>query len=98
MDRDEEAGLVIVEADLLGLPHLAAIEALCRASLLARRRGVRLVIRDPSPELRALLELCGLAEALSCREGSALEAPREAEQREQAFGVEEEGDPGEPVP
>lgn len=97
MDPEVEAALAIVEADLLGLPYLVAIDALCRASLRARRRDTRLEIWDPSPELRELIELCGLTEVMPCREGSALEARREAEQREQPVRVEEERDPGEPV-
>jgi STAS domain len=96
MEQDEGTAPVIVRADLLGVPPLALVDALCRAALRARRRGARLEIRDASPELRELLELCGVAELVPCRERSAREPGREAEQREQP-SVEEERDPGDPV-
>jgi ABC-type transporter Mla MlaB component len=42
----------------------AAVEALARLALLARRGGCRVSLRGPSAQLLALLELVGLSEAL----------------------------------
>jgi hypothetical protein len=51
--------------DARGLePDLGTIELLARAQLEARRADARLTLRDASPQLRALLDLCGLADAL----------------------------------
>jgi hypothetical protein len=64
---------------------LAAVDALARLRLVAGRFGIDLRVKDASPELRALLDLCGLA-------GELLVEPRGcAEQLEQPLGVEEEG-------
>src|SRR5262245_1587758 len=73
---------------------LGAIEALALLQLAARRRGLRVVLRGAGGDLRGLLALCGLDEALPCIEGSGREPRREPEQREQALGVQEEADPG----
>jgi hypothetical protein len=45
-------------------PDLGTVDLLARAQLAARRADVRLALRDASPQLRALLDLCGLADAL----------------------------------
>ncbi len=69
---------------------LFAVDLLARLSLAARRRGLELRIATP-PELRELIALCGLEEALP------VELQRQPEQREERLGVEEERellDPG----
>lgn len=60
---------------------LAAVELLAREQLAARRRGCCLLLRDASPELVELLDLCGLGYALGAR--------GQPEEREEAVGVEE---------
>jgi hypothetical protein len=72
-------------------PDLGTIEALARVGLIVRRRGGRLRLIGASVELLNLLSFCGL------RIASVVEAERNAEEREEAGGVEEEGDPGDPV-
>jgi hypothetical protein len=69
--------------------ELAAVDALARLSLVARRLGCPLKLRRASPELRDLVELCGLSDALGVvgRNG------REPEQREETLDVEERVDP-----
>jgi anti-anti-sigma regulatory factor len=42
-------------------PDMALVDALCRLQLAARRLGCSIALREPSPELRALLDLVGLA-------------------------------------
>lgn len=73
-------------------PDLALVDALARLQLAVRRLGWSLEVRSPSPELRGLLELVGLAEVL----GLPLQAGREPEGGEQ-LGVEEVVEPGDPV-
>lgn len=70
----------------------AAIDALARLQLTARRLGGRLRLRHASGELRELLALAGLADVCGLR----LEPQRQAEEREQPLGVEEEGELGDP--
>jgi hypothetical protein len=65
-------------------PDVLTIDALARLQLSARRRGRRLRLRDASDELCELIDLAGLREVLG------VEPRRQAEQREQRVGVEEE--------
>jgi anti-anti-sigma regulatory factor len=71
---------------------LATVDALARLQLDARRRGSPLKLRDPSPQLRDLIELCGLAEALG------VEPRGDPEQLEQPLGIEEERHLGDGAP
>ena len=63
---------------------LASADRLARLQLAAGRLGMELRLRRPRPELRALLTLIGLAEVLG------VEPVRQAEQREDPLGVQEE--------
>ena len=85
--------MVVLEVGALISPDLVTINALARARLIARRDGCELLLADASSELRDLLELAGLAEAVPCEEGSALDAERQPKGREEPRGVEEERDP-----
>lgn len=78
---DDRTEAVVARVDARR-PDLSLVDALARLQLTARRRGRPMRLRDVSEELRALLELVGLADVL------ALEARREAELGEQV-GVEE---------
>jgi hypothetical protein len=70
----------------------AAIDALARLALVAKRLGCPLKVRRASPELRDLVELCGLSDALGVgRHG------RQAEQREEPLDVQERVDPDDPA-
>ena len=73
------------------------VEALARLQLTARGLARRVRFTDASPELRRLLCLMGLDEVLPCAEGSVLDSRGQAEEREQARGVQEERDPGDPA-
>jgi hypothetical protein len=72
-------------------PDLATVEALTRVELTAVRMGGGICLRGASVELLELLAFCGLPFEL------VLEAEGQAEQREEARGVEEERDPTDPV-
>jgi hypothetical protein len=69
--------------------EVAAVDALARLALVARRLGCPLKVRRASPELRDLVELCGLSDALGVvgRNG------RQPEQREEPLDIEERVDP-----
>jgi hypothetical protein len=69
---------------------LAAVDALARLQLAARRRGRALRLSGASDALRALIELVGLGETLP----GVLE--RETEQGEDRRGVEEEAELDDP--
>jgi hypothetical protein len=77
-------------------PDLALVDLLARAQLGARRLGRSVVLRDPSPALRDLLDLVGLADVVQVA-GSALEAGGQAEGGEQ-LGVQEVLPGGDPAP
>jgi anti-anti-sigma regulatory factor len=65
-------------------PDASSIDALARLQLSAKREGLEVRLCGASGELQQLLAFCGLAGVLG------LEASRQAEQREQRGGVEEE--------
>ena len=70
---------------------MATVDALARLALEAGRLGLELRLVDTPPQLRELIAFAGLAEALG------VEARLQAEEREQAFGIEEEGQLGNPA-
>ena len=70
---------------------LDAVEALARLQLAARRKGLDLRLHVVSRELRDLIELAGLTQVLG------VEPRRQAEEREERLGVEEEGELGDAV-
>jgi hypothetical protein len=79
-----------IACDVSGLAaEVAAVDALACLALVARRLGCPLRVRCASPELRDLVELCGLSGALGVvgRNG------RQAEEREQPIDIEERIDP-----
>lgn len=59
------SGVEVVACDVRALAaDVVAIEALARLALTARRLGCRVRLRRLSRELKGLLDLCGLADAL----------------------------------
>jgi anti-anti-sigma regulatory factor len=54
----------VVVARLAGRVDLELVDRLARLTLAARRRGEALRLHDPPPDLRRLLELCGLDDVL----------------------------------
>lgn len=87
MGTDASADLVC-DLGALAPVDLAAVDALARLSLLARRRGRRLRLQRPPAELCELLALTGLSAVLG------LEGEGQPELREQGADIEEgvEGD------
>jgi hypothetical protein len=75
-----------IDCDVRALPpDIASLAALARVQLEARREGFDVHFRHASPQLQALLAFAGLAGVLRVETG------RQAEEREQDGGVEEEG-------
>jgi anti-anti-sigma regulatory factor len=65
-------------------PDAVTVDALARLQLAARRAGRRLQLRDASDDLRKLIAFVGLDDVLRVESG------REAEERKERLGVEEE--------
>jgi ABC-type transporter Mla MlaB component len=74
---------IVVDAAVLAA-DAATLDLLARMQLAARRLGRYVSLRDPSRDLQRLIAFAGLEEALR------VEPPRQAEEREQPLGAEEE--------
>jgi hypothetical protein len=95
--RSLECGAGPVDCDVGAMkPDAVTVEALARLQLTARRLGRHVWFSDASPELLELLRLLGLDEVLPCAD-SGVEPRGQPEEREQARGVQEERDPGDPA-
>lgn len=94
-----EAGPVVVDVGAVHATDLAALEALARLGLTARRLGRGIVLRGASGELRALLARSGLDTVLPTAglPGGGGEAGGEAEEREEPGGVQEGVERGDPA-
>jgi ABC-type transporter Mla MlaB component len=89
-----DADPLLCDVGALDEPDAETVEALARLQLTALRMGRRVRLRAACGDLLDLLALVGLEDAIPCAELSELEPRRQAEEREQALGVEEEADPG----
>ncbi len=95
----EGCGEELVVCDVGGIldPDVATVDALARVQLTARRMGRRIRLLHACWELTDLVDLMGLAGVVRTELALPLEAQRQAEQREQRVGVEEERDPADPT-
>jgi hypothetical protein len=75
-------------------PDCVTVDALARLQLTAGRFGGRLRLRHASRELRALIDLTGLRGIVPAEAASGVLA--DAEEREEALGVEERVHPDDP--
>jgi hypothetical protein len=94
---DTDAAVVICDVGAVTEPDLVTVEALARLQLTARRHGRRLWLLRACGPLRDLLALTGLCAAVPLHPPLAVEPRRQAEQREQALGVEEMVEPDDPA-
>jgi ABC-type transporter Mla MlaB component len=92
-----DVDLVVCEVGALVDPDAVAVDALARLQLTARRCGAEIRIGHTCDGLRDLLAFMGLSDVVSLGEALTLGPGRKTEQRKQAGGVEEEGDPGDPT-
>jgi anti-anti-sigma regulatory factor len=81
-----------VDCDVAHLrcPDIATVDALARAALNTRRAGARLRVVNATPELEELIGFSGLDDVLFGRRR------RQAEEREETFGVEERREADDP--
>jgi anti-anti-sigma regulatory factor len=84
---------VVCDVGALVRPDAATVDALARLQLAARRLGCSLRFRRASAELQELLAFMGLAEVVL-----RVEVRRQAEDREERLGVEEERKLGDSAP
>ena len=92
-----DADRLICDVGGVADPDAVTIDALARLQLTARRLGREIGLRHASRELCELLDFAGLSEVIRLSAGSRIDAGRQAEQREEGRGVEEEGDPADPI-
>jgi hypothetical protein len=97
--RMESSGARLALCDVGAIvdPNLDTVDALARLQLTARRLGCRIRLRAACGELQELLALIGLDDVVPLSAELPLEPRRQAEEREQPRGVEEEADPGDPT-
>jgi hypothetical protein len=81
---------ITVDCRSLRDPTAATIDHIARLQLAARRCDRELELKNANPYLLELISFVGLAGVLR------VEAGRQAEQRKQPCGVEEEGELGDP--
>jgi hypothetical protein len=91
------AGVAVCDVGALADPDAVTVDALARLALTARRLGRRVRLCRASCALEELLVLVGLCEVLPPASRSRVEPGGQAEEREQARGVEEGVDPDDPV-
>ena len=89
----------VVICDLGGIvaPDLSTVDSLARFQLSVQARGCSVHLRNVPPELRELLEVCGLSEVIPICEESPPVDKGQPEQGKHPGGVEEEAEPGDPA-
>ena len=93
--RESGGGRVRCDLGDIGV-NLGTVDTLCRMQLAALRSGGTLQLENVCGELLDLIDLVGLSDLLpGCRQ-LAREAKRKAEQGEEAVGLQEERDAGDP--
>jgi ABC-type transporter Mla MlaB component len=87
-----ESGATLALCDMHSVEADAVtVDALARLQLAARRYGCQVRLRHVSDELLDLIAFMGLRDVVP-ESGLRVEPEREAEEREQGLGVEEEGE------
>ena len=79
-------------------PDIAAVDAVARLALTARRLDREIRWSHASTRLEQLLAFVGLYDAVGLGRGLPLESGGQAEERKHTCGVEEEDDPADPAP
>jgi anti-anti-sigma regulatory factor len=93
----ESDHVVPCDVSAVAAADAVTVDTLTRLQLTVRRQGRSITLVHASPELKDLFRFMGLAGAVRWLDPSGLETRREAEEREPAGGVEEEGDPGDSI-
>lgn len=97
LEDDDGDGVVCDVASLVD-PDAAIVDALARLQLTARRRGGQVRLRHACTDLQDLLALMGLCDVVPLCAELPLEPGGQAEEGEEPCRVEEEADPGDPIP
>ena len=92
-----DVDLIVCDVGEVTDPDVSTVDALARLQLTVRRLGREVRLRHASSDLRRLAELLGLCDVLGLEVALDLGSGREAEEREQPRGVEEERDPADPT-
>jgi hypothetical protein len=92
-----DAHLVLCDVGSVVDPDAVTIDALARLQLTARRLGRQIRFHRACGELVDLLAFVGLSGVLSVDAALPLHLGGQAEEREQARGVQEEADAGDPA-
>jgi ABC-type transporter Mla MlaB component len=92
-----DAELIVCDVAAVLDPDVAAVDALARLCLAARRLGRRVRVRNASAEFEELLAFMGLRDVLPGRASLRLETSRQAEQREERLGLQEERELPDPI-
>lgn len=91
------ANEVICDVDRLLEPDAGTVDALARLQLTARRLGGEIRLLGACDRLHELLHLMGLGSIVLPCDELPLEARRKPEEREPSRGIQEEGDPSDPI-
>jgi hypothetical protein len=91
-----ERSPVVYDVAWITEPDMGDIDALALLALAALRQRRRLVLVGAQSELQELVAFAGLRGILPLARPSIVETQGQAEQREEAVRVEEEGDAGNP--
>ena len=81
---------ITVDCGSLGEPTAGTIDQIASLKLVARRCNCELELTNANPYLLELIDFVGLAGVLGLQTG------RQAEQRKELCGIEEEGELGDP--
>jgi ABC-type transporter Mla MlaB component len=102
--ESSSAGVVVCDVGDVVEPDAVTVDTLARLALATQRRGRQLRLRNTCPDLLDLLALMGLVDVVGAgagaggADGEGFEPRRQAEEREQALGVEERAEPADPPP
>ena len=91
--RGRRSDVVICDLGALTDADLGTIDVLARLQLTSQHLGFQVSVRNAPPGLGDLLLLAGLGQVVRLW----VEASGQAEEREEALGVQEEGDPADPA-
>lgn len=95
---EASASDVVCDVGAILDPDIAAVDAVARLALTARRLDREIRWSHASTRLEQLLAFVGLYDAVGLGRGLPLESGGQAEERKHACGVEEEDDPADPAP
>ncbi len=95
---EASASDVVCDVGTILNPDTAAVDAVARLALTARRLDREIRWSHASTRLEQLLAFVGLYDAVGLGRGLPLESGGQAEERKHACGVEEEDDPGDLAP